>query len=268
MHVKTKTYVVYGHIVRVSGHPREGTIARIGYTGDLTARTRQHERDALLERDKRLSKKGPKSKGGWHFYNAIRKYGFENFELVILRRCKTLEEALKWEARLIRKHRTMRADGGYNEIKGGQASPMTDPSVIEKMKLSCAAVWSDPGWRQRQGAVARTVWSDMGLRAKHSHTIKEAWEDPELKAVRSSLSQELWKAPEVRERISANMSKTWSCPNRRARQSTHIKAAWASRPELRRWKADQVRAMWRDPAYRRRQMVSRRASRRSRRHRR
>ena len=52
-------------------------------------------------------------------YNAIRKYGIENFSFTILFQCKPTEESLCFhETRLIQEHNTM-TPGGYNLTTGG-----------------------------------------------------------------------------------------------------------------------------------------------------
>ena len=65
------------------------------------------------------------------FFNAIKKYGWDNFEHVILYENLTLEEANKVEAELIEKYNTI--ENGYNIKPGGENSTMSEES---KKKMS------------------------------------------------------------------------------------------------------------------------------------
>ena len=55
------------------------------------------------------------------FYNAILKYGWDNFETTILASDLTKEEAIKYEIETIEKEKTIKSEYGYNVSKGGEA---------------------------------------------------------------------------------------------------------------------------------------------------
>ena len=57
---------------------------------------------------------------GQVFYNAIRKYGWDNFEHRILMHGLTLEQACRWECKLIEHYNTMDSQYGYNRTTGGR----------------------------------------------------------------------------------------------------------------------------------------------------
>lgn len=76
---------------------------------------------------------GSKYKTSPHFYNAIQKYGWDNFEHIILFENLTKEEAIKKEIELIKKYDTCNPEKGYNETTGGNAPKMSDAA---KRKLS------------------------------------------------------------------------------------------------------------------------------------
>ena len=223
----------------------------IGYTNNLFARNRQHERSARLEIDKRICKKGKAVGQGWAFYNAVRQFGYHAFEMVILGKYQTLPRALQGERYFIKKHRTMRSEGGYNELPGGKPSPMMFPSVIAKMRRSNEKHWSDPVWRAQQGAQSRENWADADFHQRHSDTIRRRWLDPELKAIRSQLSRRIWKRVGFRRKTSENMRQAWSCPKKRAKQSIALRKYWTNNPEKRANKAKLMRKKWKKEAYRR-----------------
>lgn len=53
------------------------------------------------------------------FYNAIKKYGWDNFEHIIIKQGITEEEACFWEKEFIKKYNTTNRDNGYNLSTGG-----------------------------------------------------------------------------------------------------------------------------------------------------
>lgn len=67
-----------------------------------------------------------------HFYSAIQKYGWDNFEHNILYQNITKEEACDIERNLIAKYQTQNRDFGYNILEGGQATELPI-DVREKM---------------------------------------------------------------------------------------------------------------------------------------
>lgn len=55
-----------------------------------------------------------------HFYNAIQKYGWDNFEHIVLIENLSLEMANIIEDELIKKYNTMNSLYGYNMVSGGK----------------------------------------------------------------------------------------------------------------------------------------------------
>lgn len=55
----------------------------------------------------------------YHLYNAIKKYGFNNFKIEIVRKCSTEKEMHNLEVKLISKYNTNNRIFGYNNSTGG-----------------------------------------------------------------------------------------------------------------------------------------------------
>lgn len=66
------------------------------------------------------------------FYAAIQKYGWDNFEHIILKENLTSEEADYWECFYIKKYNSQ--DNGYNLTSGGKINKHYSQETIQKMK--------------------------------------------------------------------------------------------------------------------------------------
>ena len=72
------------------------------------------------------------------FYNAIKKYGWDNFEHIILFENLSFEEAKQKEIEIINKYNAFTKKYGYNATKGGDGSNGVPCSEEKKQKISKA----------------------------------------------------------------------------------------------------------------------------------
>ena len=86
--------------------------------------------------EKRWGKNGKGYQGNEHFTRAINKYGWDNFEHIVIARGLTEEEAKWLEIELIREHDTTNPKYGYNITKGGDSNPMDNEESRKKMSES------------------------------------------------------------------------------------------------------------------------------------
>ena len=93
------------------------------------------------------------------FYQAIQKYGWENFEHIILKQQLTLNEANEWEKYYITFYNTTNPELGYNLQAGGE-----NHSVSEITKQKCSEH-------------AKTAWESAERKEKMSQIMKEKWQD-------------------------------------------------------------------------------------------
>lgn len=68
------------------------------------------------------------------FYNAIKKYGWDNIKHEILYTGLTREEAIQWEMALIAMWKTTDSNFGYNKTEGGEAYPSSERKLSEQQK--------------------------------------------------------------------------------------------------------------------------------------
>jgi len=117
-----------------------------------------------------------------YFYNAIKKYGWESFEHVIIRDGLTEEEAKIAERKLIKHYDSRNRDKGYNRTPGGDISPMKDPVVRRKSAESHRGKHLSDEHKEhlRQAFKGRVISEET--RKKTSESIKQLWQDPEHRA--------------------------------------------------------------------------------------
>lgn len=130
---------------------------------------------------------GANYSGQPYFYNAIRKYGWDNFKHEIIRSGLTEEEAKIAERKLIKRYDSRNREFGYNATPGGDISPMKSMQARAKSSASHKGKAMLPQTR------AALLNSRLGISLSEDHKSK----------ISSSIS-ELWKDPEYRKR---NVSK-------------------------------------------------------------
>lgn len=75
--------------------------------------------------ENRWGNNGVNYKSSPHFYQAIQKYGWNNFEHLILANQLTQEQACQIEKNLIKKYSTQNRNFGYNIMEGGTAPKLS-----------------------------------------------------------------------------------------------------------------------------------------------
>ena len=95
------------------------------------------------------------------FYNAIQKYGWENFEHIILYSNLSLEKANNIEQKLIKKYHSTEDQYGYNLTSGGKNFKHNEAT---KQKISLANKISQKGkhWNDKQRKIMSKMFSGEG----------------------------------------------------------------------------------------------------------
>lgn len=107
--------------------------------------------------------KGEGYKTSTLFYNAIQKYGWDNFQHIVLYTDLSLEEANSLEQYLIKRLKSDDRDFGYNILDGG-----TNYHHTEEQK-------------QKQSAFMKKQWENQEYRQSQSERMKKKWEDQEYR---------------------------------------------------------------------------------------
>ena len=146
-----KVYIVYQHINKINNK------SYLGITGQ--------------EPTKRWGKDGQKYNECPYFWNAIQKYGWDNFDHKILYSGLTHAEACEMEKKLIAELNTSNPEIGYNISPGGDG--FTSETMLER--------WQDETHKSNMINAMRDAWKDPEKRKRRSESAKARWADPEFK---------------------------------------------------------------------------------------
>ena len=116
---------------------------------------------------RRFGCQGQGYKNNAHFWSAIQKYGWDNFEHEILASGLTEDVAGNLEKRLIEKYDSANPQKGYNIALGGQYG-LRGEETKQKLSKRAKQRWSDQGLRNQQSARSKKMWNIPGFREKHS----------------------------------------------------------------------------------------------------
>lgn len=102
-------------------------------TLSLENRKRHHERESLCKSRKTVK-----------FHNALLKYGFDNFEWTILRKCDSQDELDYYEQLYIFQYQACDRTKGYNLKTGGRTGGILTKEAKDNLGKSTKRKWLDP----------------------------------------------------------------------------------------------------------------------------
>lgn len=160
MRQNNKNWVVYAHKNKINKK------IYIGITG---------------QKPERRWRNGQGYKTSTYFYNAIQKYGWNNFEHIILQFNLTQQEAEQKEKYYIQKYNTLNDIYGYNIKKGGKLNQGLSKQGRKKISQSSKKNWQSPEFKQKQSQKAKKQWKNPEFKQKQSQKTKKQWEDISFK---------------------------------------------------------------------------------------
>lgn len=151
----------------------------------------------------RRFRKGKGYSNNKHFFNAIEKYGWDNFQHEILFENFTKEEAKLMEQCYIALYNSYDSDKGYNNSLGGEGTYGFKPSSKTRKKLSeiHKKNWEDPKYREKMKERNKKMWENPERKEKQKERNKKMWENPEHRKNMSIKAKERWKNPEFQEKM-------------------------------------------------------------------
>lgn len=145
-----RTYTVYVHINKVNGKR---------YVG-------------ITEQKPEIRwNNGNNYKGSICFYSAIQKYGWDNFDHIIVEEGLSKEDAEREEKRLIKEWNTL-SPNGYNLSSGGALSAPS-PETSKRLSEGHKRYWNSEGAREKHGEIIREIWRRPEVRKKNLEHLKK-----------------------------------------------------------------------------------------------
>lgn len=119
----------------------------------------------------RWGNNGINYKSSLHFYQAIQKYGWNNFEHLILARQLTQEQACQIEKNLIKKYNTQNRNFGYNIMEGGMA-PQLPQEVKDKISKALKGNKNGLGKKCSEEKKKKISLAQKGRKLTEEHKAK------------------------------------------------------------------------------------------------
>lgn len=119
------------------------------------------------------------------FHKAIRKYGINGFDHVVLDVCETLDDVKKKEIERIKEHSSF-GKNGYNMTPGGDGVVAMNPTDREKHRLATKHAMNDPELRARMKEAHAIAVSSPEHRLNNSKAQKVAQNRADVKARRDA----------------------------------------------------------------------------------
>jgi group I intron endonuclease len=114
-----------------------------------------------------------------HFTRAIKKYGWDGFDHLIIKDNLSKEEACELEKYYIRELKSNDPEFGYNILDGGNISGGYNEEVARKMSLSAKARFSNQEERLKQSERIKKYFSSTSARSKNGLAQKHRFEKQE-----------------------------------------------------------------------------------------
>lgn len=108
-----------------------------------------------------------------YFYNAILKYGWNNFKHEILQSNLTAEQANKKEQEYISFYKSTQEQFGYNNQAGGSNHTLLNEESKEKHRQKIIERWQDPQFKLQMSKIMKEKWQQPEYRQKHSKPLTE-----------------------------------------------------------------------------------------------
>lgn len=130
-----------------------------------------------------------------YFWNAIKKYGWDNFKHEIILYNLSEEDACEKEKEFITKYKSNEPEYGYNLTTGGESGYSFPPEVVTKQSEGIKRKWNDPEYRRRVIEAKRgTHWTlsedkKAKLRKPKSEETKAKMRKPKSIETRRKMSE-------------------------------------------------------------------------------
>ena len=205
-----------------------------------------------------------------HFYSAIQKYGWTNFQHEVFE-VDSKEEMYYAEKYLIAYYHTTESEFGYNHSSGGENGGLgctrseetrrkmseanrkshSDPEYRKKASEAHKKKWLDPEYREKVVKAMKEKYSDPEYKKKQFENLKKIHSDPEVRRKKSEAFKGRKLSEETRRKISETLTGRTLSEERRRKISETLKGR-PGKPhskEQRKKASESLKKKWSDPEY-------------------
>lgn len=200
-------------------------------------------------KDRMKSYKGLHCKNQIKFYNALKKYGFEDFTFTIIAKASCLETLNAIEIYNIARYRSIEDNYGYNLTEGGDGGSMSKESLEKMIKTNTGRKYSSEtkakmsnsqkgntnslGFKHTQETRRKVSESKKG-KPRSEETIRKMSESKRGKPLSASTKEKLSKIKKGKkhsEEHKRNLSISLAGKKRDQKAIDNMKSAWVKRKE-------------------------------------
>lgn len=148
------------------------------------------------------------------FYNAIRKYGWDNIQHEILYKGLSKEEACRKEIELIAEYKSNDRRFGYNILEGGK-SPKQPPEANISRSEKVKERWASAEYKERLSSAMKGVKRSPESCENIRKAQKQRFEDPSQRRKISEIQSGKTRSDEAKRKTSESLKKFYSNPENR-----------------------------------------------------
>lgn len=170
-----------------------------------------------------------------HFYNAIKKYGWDQIKHEIILDKLSQSQACGYEEMFILFYRSNEKEFGYNHTSGGECGFKINDETRERLAEITKELWKKDDWRnnqlqkrtsiefrKKQAIDAKEKWNNIQTRGKHIKAIKAKWSSQEYK----EKQREIYNSAERSKKISDSSKKRWENQEYKEKMKRAAKSSW------------------------------------------
>lgn len=188
--MKENNYVVYVHINKFNGKKYVG-LTKHGEDPNKRWRNGTHYE-------------------GTYFGRAINKYGWDNFEHIILENNLTLEQANQKEKYYIKLYNSNNRDFGYNSTSGGDAEFTFTEETLQKLSKASKERERKPLTEEQRHFISEKTKEAMNEPNRRAHML-EVYQSENWLKKNSESAKKQWENTDLKARVQKANGKTIKC---------------------------------------------------------
>ena len=188
--MEENTYIIYVHVNKINGKKYVG-LTKHGDNPNKRWKNGTHYE-------------------GTYFGRAINKYGWDNFEHIILEKKLTLEQANQREKYYIKLYNSNNKDFGYNSTSGGDASYAFSEETLKKLSKISKERKRKPLTEEQKHFISQKTKEAMNIPERRAHML-EVYQSEDWLKKNSEATKRQWQNTDLKAKIQKANGKAVRC---------------------------------------------------------